>query len=166
MANFAAKQANAPEITAQQAKLSRDHDVLQAAYDKMLSDREQVKLRADAQTQAGSVQFRVIDPPTLSKVPAKPKRPLLLTGVLLVAIAGGAAAAFLRAKLQTSYSTPNALAAASGLPVLGSISYVRGVRQKAQEAQQLKWFAGAGGALVGAYVLLLAVEFVQRGLMA
>lgn len=166
MANFAAKQADQPEITAQQAKLSRDHDVLQAQYDKLLSDREQVKLRADAQTQAGSVQFRVIDPPTLSKVPAKPKRPLLLTGVLLVAIAGGVAAAFLRAKLQTSYSTPNALAAASGLPVLGSISYVRGVRQKTQEAQQLKWFAGAGGALVGAYVLLLVVEFVQRGLMA
>ena len=108
----------------------------------------------------------MIDAPTLSKVPAKPKRPLLLSGVLLLALIGGAGAAFLRAKLQTSYSTPAALAAASGLPVLGAVSYVRGPRQKAIEAQQIKWFAGAGGALVGAYVLLLAVEFVQRGLMA
>ena len=163
---FASKQASEPEITAEQARLSRDHDVLKAQYDKLLSDREQVKLRADAQSQAGSVQIRVIDPPVQSRVPAKPKRPLLLTGVLLVALAGGAGAAFLRAKLQTSYSTPMALASASGLPVLGAISVVQGERHKAHEAQQLKWFMGAGGALVGAYILLLGVEFVQRGLMA
>jgi len=166
LAAFASKQAADPDITAQQAKLARDHDVLQAAYDKLLTDREAIKLRADAQNSPGSTQVRVIDGPSLSKVPAKPKRPLLLSGVLLLALIGGAGAAFLRAKLQTSYSTPAALAAASGLPVLGAVSYVRGPRQKAIEAQQIKWFAGAGGALVGAYVLLLAVEFVQRGLMA
>jgi polysaccharide chain length determinant protein (PEP-CTERM system associated) len=166
LANFAAKQAGAPQITAEQAKLSRDHDVLQSQYDKLLQDREAIKLRADAQSQDGSVQFRIIDPPSYSKIPAKPMRPLLLTGVLLLACAGGAGAAFLRAKMQTSYSTPAALATASGLPVLGAVSYVRGPRQKANEAQQLKWFAGAGGALVGAFILLLAVEFVQRGLMA
>ena len=166
LAAFASKQAADPDITAQQAKLARDHDVLQAAYDKLLTDREAIKLRADAQNSPGSTQVRVIDGPSLSKVPAKPKRPLLLSGVLLLALIGGAGAAFLRAKLQTSYSTPAALAAASGLPVLGAVSYVRGPKQKALEAQQIKWFAGAGGALVGAYVLLLAVEFVQRGLMA
>jgi len=163
---FAAKQASAPEITAEQARLARDHDVLKAQYDKLLSDREQVKLRAAAQSQDGSVNFRVIDPPGLSRVPAKPQRPLLLTGVLLLAVAGGAGVAFLRAKLQTSFSTPAGLAAASGLPVVGAVSFLPGERQKVQSAQQLKWFAGAGGALVGVYVLLLTVEFVQRGLMA
>ncbi len=166
LASFAAKQAGAPEITAEQAKLSRDHDVLQAQYDKMLQDREAIKLRADAQSSDGSVQFRVIDPPSFSRVPAKPMRPLLLAGVLLLACAGGAGVAFLRQKMLSSYSTPAALAAASGLPVLGAVSYVRGSKQKTVEQQQLKWFAGAGGALVGAFVLLLAVEFVQRGLMA
>jgi polysaccharide chain length determinant protein (PEP-CTERM system associated) len=166
LATFAAKQAGAPEITAEQAKLSRDHDVLQQAYDKLLQDREGIKLRADAQNQDGSVQFRIVAPPSFSKVPSKPMRPLLLTGVLLLAVLGGAAVAFLRHKMQSSYSTPAALAAASGLPVLGAVSFVRGAKQKAAEAQQFKWFAGAGGALAGAFVLLLAVEFVQRGLMA
>jgi len=166
LAAFAAKQAGQPDITAQQAKLARDHDVLQAAYDKLLTDREAIKLRADAQNSPGSTQVRVIDAPALTKVPAKPKRPLLLSGVLLLALAAGAGTAFLRAKLQTSYSTPAALATASGLPVLGAVSYVRGPKQKAREAQQIKWFAGAGGALVGAYALLLVVEFAQRGLMA
>jgi polysaccharide biosynthesis transport protein len=166
LATFAAKQAGAPEITAEQAKLSRDHDVLQQQYDKLLQDREAIKLRADAQSSDGSVQFRVIDPPSFSKVPAKPMRPLLLTGVLLAALMGGAAVAFLKHKMQSSYSTPAALAAASGLPVLGAVSFVRSPKQRVIELQQLKWFAGAGGALVGAFVLLLAVEFVQRGLMA
>jgi succinoglycan biosynthesis transport protein ExoP len=163
---FAAKQASQPQVASEQAQLSRDYDVLKAQYDKLLSDREQVKLRSDAQSQSGSVQVRVIDPAGLPRIPAKPNRPLLLSGVLLLALAGGAGVAFLRAKLQTSYSTPAALAAASGLPVLGAVSFVRGEKQNAREAQQLKWFAGTGGALIGAWLLLLAVEFVQRGLMA
>lgn len=166
ISNFVAKQVGQPEVATQQAQLARDHDVLQSAYDKLLSDREQVKLRADAQSAGGGAQFHLVAPPSYSKVPAKPMRPLLLTGVLIAALGGGIGAAFLRAKLQTSYSTPAALAAASGLPVLGGISYVRGGKQKAAEVQQLKWFAGAGGALVGAWVLLIGVEFVSRGLMA
>jgi polysaccharide chain length determinant protein (PEP-CTERM system associated) len=163
---FQSKQSAQPEVASEQAQLSRDYDVLKAAYDKLLSDREGVKLRADAQSSDGSVQIRVIEAPGLARIPSKPSRPLLLTGVLLVALAGGAAVAFLRAKLQTSFSTPAALAAASGLPVLGAISFVRGDRQKAQETQQLKWFAGTGGALVGAWLILLALVFVERGLMA
>ena len=164
--SFMQKQSSQPEVASQQALLSRDYDVLKSGYDKLLSDREQVKLRADAQSDAGTVQVRVITPPALPRLPAEPQRPLLLSGVLLVALAGGAGVAFLRAKLQTSYSTPAALAAASGLPVLGAVSFVRGERQKAREVQQLKWFAGTGGALVGVWLLLLVVEFVQRGLMA
>lgn len=163
---FANIQATQPELASQQAELSRNYDVLKQQYDKLLSDREQVKLRADAQAQAGTVQIRVIDPPSLPRVPVKPMRPLLLTGVLLIGLAAGAGVAFLRAKLTTSFSTTAALAAASGLPVLGSIALVSGARQKATAARQLKWFAGTGGALVGCWVLLLAVEFVERGLMA
>lgn len=166
LAAIAAVQASQPQVASQQAELSRNYDVLKGAYDKLLSDREGVKLRADAQATAGTVQVRVIEAPGLPRVPAKPKRPLLLTGVLFAAIAAGAGAAFLRAKLTTSYSTPAALAAASGLPVIGAVSFVRGDKQTAARARQLKWFAGTGGALVGAWLLLLAVEFVQRGLIA
>ena len=166
LAAIVAVQASQPQVASQQAELSRNYDVLKGAYDKLLSDREGVKLRTDAQATAGTVQVRVIDAPGLPRVPAKPKRPLLLTGVLLLALAAGAGAAFLRGKLATSYSTPAALAAASGLPVIGAVSFVRGDRQKTAGARQLKWFAGTGGALVGAWLLLLAVEFVQRGLIA
>ena len=166
MTRFRSIQASQPEVTAQQAKLSRDYDVLKSAYDKLLADREGVKLRTDAQAQAGSVDVRVIAPATMSRVPVKPMRPLLVTGVLLLALGGGAGVAWARAKLTTSYSTPTALASASGLPVLGSIGYVPGARQQARAAQQMKWFAGVGGGLAATWLLLLVVEFVQRGLTA
>ena len=166
ISSFQSRQSAQPEVASEQAQLSRDYDVLKSAYDKLLSDREGVKLRADAQSSDGSVQIRVLEAPGLPRIPARPSRPLLLTGVLLVALAGGAGVAFLRAKLQTSFSTPAALAAASGLPVLGAVSFVRGDRQKAREKQQLRWFAGTGGALVGTWLILLVVVFVERGLMA
>jgi polysaccharide chain length determinant protein (PEP-CTERM system associated) len=163
---FANIQQTQPEVASQQAELSRNYDVLKSGYDKLLGDREAVKLRADAQATTGSVAVRVIQPPALPRVPAKPMRPLLLTGVLLLALGAGAGTAWARAKLTTSYSTPAALSAASGLPVLGAIGFVAGARQQAVRAKQLKWFAGTGGALVGSWLLLLVVEFVQRGLMA
>lgn len=162
---FAAKQSSEPEVAAQQAQLSRDYDVLKSQYDKLLSDREQVKLRVDAANSGAGAQLRVIDPPSFSRIPASPNRPLLLTAVLILAVGAGAGVAWARSKLQTSFSTPEALAEASGLPVLGAVSLLRGARQRAQEAQHLRWFAGAGGALAGAYALLLALVFVQRGLM-
>jgi hypothetical protein len=163
---FANIQQTEPQVASQQAELSRDYDVLKSGYDKLLSDREAMKLRADAQASTGSVAVRVLQAPARPRVPAKPMRPLLLTGVLLVALGAGAGVAWARAKLTTSYSTPAALATASGLPVLGAIGFVAGEKQKAARAQQLKWFAGTGGALVGSWLLLLVVEFVQRGLMA
>lgn len=163
---FSQAQATQPQMASEQAELARNYDVLKGAYDKLLTDREGVKLRADAQADSGTVQVRVIEPAALPRIPAKPARPLLLTGVLLLAIAAGAGAAYLRAKLTSSYSTPAALAAASGLPVLGAVSFVRGEKQKAAGQRQLHWFAGTGGALVGAWLLLLVVEFVQRGLIA
>ncbi|USI72120.1 XrtA system polysaccharide chain length determinant [Sphingomonas morindae] len=164
--NFSRLQTEQPQFAAQQAELSRNYDVLKAQYDKLLSDREQVKLRVDAQAQAGTVQVRVIDAPALPRVPAKPKRLLLLSLVLIVAAGAGAGGAWLRARLRTSYATPGALAAASGLPVLGAVGFVTGPRQRAAAARQLRWFLGTGGALLGAYLLLVAAEFVQRGLMA
>ncbi|MBV9841171.1 MAG: chain-length determining protein [Sphingomonadaceae bacterium] len=166
IAQFQAKQAAQPEVASQAAQLARDHDVLKAAYDKLLQDREDVKLRADAEAQGSGVQFRVIDPPSAPRVPVAPNRPLLLTGVLLLAVAGGAGAAYAHAKLQSSYSTVDQLALASGLQVVGAVTAVLAPRQKAERGEKLKWFAGGGAALGGAYALLLVVELVRRAMTA
>jgi polysaccharide biosynthesis transport protein len=166
MAEFQAKQVAEPQVAQQAAQLARDHDVLKAQYDKLLQDREELKLRADAEAQGSGVQFRVIDPPSAPRVPIAPNRPLLLTVVLLLAVGGGAGVAYAYAKLQSSFTTVDQLARASGLPVAGAVSAVLAPRQKAERAERLKWFAGGGAGLAGVYALLLVVELVRRALTA
>jgi succinoglycan biosynthesis transport protein ExoP len=161
-----AAQAANPEMAAQQTELDRNYTVLKAQYDKMLADREDVKLRGQVQNQTDAIKFSVIDPPSAPRVPAAPNRPLLLTGVLLVAIAGGAGVAFALGQLRKTYATAPRLASASGLPVLGSIGEVIPHAEKTERARKLKLFAGGGAALAGIYAILMIVEFVQRSMVA
>lgn len=160
------KLSDEPGVATEQAQIDRDYQVLKDQYDKLLADREQVKLQSQVQDQTDAVKFSVIDPPTVPRAPTAPNRPLMLTGVLIAGIAGGIAAAFALAKLQTTYATAGALERSSGMPVIGSIGEVVTAAQTAARRQQLRLFAGGAGALACAYVALLSVEFLQRGLSA
>jgi protein tyrosine kinase modulator len=166
MGQLSSKQASEPGVAAEQAKLNRDYDVLKRQYDKLLEDREQVRLRGDVQAKTNLIKFRVIDPASQPTVPATPNRPLLLTAILVVALGGGVGAAFVRGQLQTTFPTRSRLEAASGLRVLGSISAIFTPEQRARSRQRLIWLAGGGGALAASYVILMAVEFWQRSTVA
>jgi hypothetical protein len=52
------------------------------------------------------------------------------------------------------------------MPVIGSIGEVVTRTQSDHRAKQLKLFLGGTAALGGAYILLLGVEILQRGLAA
>jgi hypothetical protein len=136
--------------------------VLKTQYDKLLQDREDIRLRSAVQNKTDSVKFQVIDPPSLPRVPVAPNRPLLLTIILLFAVAGGVAIAFAKGQLQMTYPTARALETATGLPVIGTVSDVLTPVAKLRQQVQLKWFAGLGAGLAGFYALLMAVEFIQR----
>jgi polysaccharide chain length determinant protein (PEP-CTERM system associated) len=166
LAQLSSKQASEPGVAAEQAKLNRDYDVLKRQYDKLLEDREQVRLRSDVQNKTDSIKFKIIDPPSAPLVPIAPNRPLLLSLILLVALGGGVAIAFVRGQLQTTFPTQGRLAAATGLPVLGSISEVLTTEAKAKSRQRLVWLGGGAGALVASYALLMLVEFWQRSTVA
>ncbi len=166
MAQLTVRQADQPGVAAEQAAINRDYDVLKQQYDKLLGDREDVKLRSDVSTKTDAVKFSVIDPPSEPRLPVAPNRPLLLALVLFAGLAGGVGAAFGKAQLATTYATAERLARASGLPVIGSISEIASDAERAGNRRRLLWFAGAGGALAGCFLLLLLVEFVQRGLTA
>ncbi|WP_336966345.1 XrtA system polysaccharide chain length determinant [Sphingobium aquiterrae] len=159
-----AKQADEPGVAAEQERLDRDYDVLKTQYDKLLADREDIRLRGDVQNETDSVKFRVIDPPSMPSAPAAPNRPLLLIAVLIVGIGGGVGAAFAMGQLRTTYATAAQLEKATGLPVIGSITETVNLAQRALRKQQLRWFYGASGALGGVCLLLIAVDFVQRSL--
>lgn len=166
IAQLASKQASEPGVAAQQAQLNRDYDVLKRQYDKLVEDREQLRLRNDVQNKTASMTFRVIDPPSLPTVPISPKRPLLLTLVLVLALGAGVGAAFVKGQLQATFPTQNRLAAATGLPVLGTVTEVWTDAKRRLARQRLVWLLGGAGALGGAYAVLMAVEFWQRSTVA
>ena len=166
IAQLSVKQSSEPGAVAEQARLNRDYEVLKRQYDKLLEDREQVRLRSDIQSKTSAVEVKVIDPPSRPTVPVAPNRPLFLTMILFVAAGAGAGAAFAKGQLQTTFPNQSRLEQVTGLPVLGAISEVLTAERRAQRVQRLKWFVGAGGALAGSYVILMAVEFWQRSTVA
>lgn len=161
---FDQKIAGDPAAAQEQAEIDRNYQVLKAQYDKLLADREQVKLRSQAATQTDAVKFNVVDPPTEPRAPTAPNRLLLLTGVLIVGLGGGVAAAFGLSQLAGTFPTAKKLEKASGMPVIGSIGEVVTAAQIALRRKRLQMFAAATGGLVFAWVALLGLEIFQRGM--
>ncbi len=166
MAQLASKQSLEPGVAAEMARINRDYDVLKTQYDKMLQDREQIKLRGQVESETDSIKFKVIDPPSSPRSPAAPNRPLLLAMVLFVGLGSGVGAAFAMGQLQTSYPTSAKLEKASGLPVIGSVSQILTSGERVIRQKKMRLFYSAGGALVGVFALLMVVEFIQRGMVA
>ena len=166
IASTVASQAQEPGAAAEAQRISRDYEVLRKQYDELLQDREELKLRGQVESERSAIKFEVIDPPTLPRVPAAPNRPLLLFGVLFVGLAGGAGAAFGLGKINSTFATSGQLGRAFDLPVIGSISHVLTDGARELRRKRMKQFVGAAGGLGVLFVVLMAVEFVQRGMVA
>lgn len=166
MNGLISKQGLEPQAQAELERLNRDYDVLKAKFDELRTKREQVRLTQDIETETDPIRVEVLDPPTKPRVPIAPNRPLLLAMALIVGIGAGGAAAFAVTHLQTTYPTASKLEKASGLPVIGSVAEVVYPQQREDEKKRLVWLAGGFAGLLGMFLLLLVVEFVQRGLVA
>lgn len=166
MASLGQRQETQPEVSAEQGRLQRDYDVLRQQYDRLLADREQLRLRGDIQRQANGLTVRVTDPPRIPSGPSSPNRPLFLTLVLIVAIGAGVAAAFFKGQLQTTFPTSGRLAGATGLPVLGAVSRVVGKAERAEGRRKLLYLVGGGAALAASYVVLMLLNFMAMSEVA
>ncbi len=158
------KQISEPGLASEQERLSRDYDVLKDQYDKLLASREEVRLRGSVQSETNATTFRVIDPPSVPGAPASPNRPLLLVGVLIVGIGAGVGAAFAMGQVRNTFPTAQKLAKAAGLPVIGSVTETLNPAQLLERQQRMKLFAGGCAGLGGVCLLLIVVEFIQRGM--
>ena len=156
IASLTAEQIDNPEVAAEAQRISRDYDVLRQQYDKLLRDREELRLRGEVKT----------DPPTTPRQPIAPNRPVLLAAVLVLGIGAGVGVAFALGHLRSVFATTGGLERATGLPVLGSISLNFTDAARSLERRRLAMFLGGTAALGGVFVLLLLMEFVQRGMVA
>ena len=140
--------------------------MLRQQYDKLLQDREELRLRGQVENERSAIQFEVVDPPTTPREPAAPNRPLLLLGVLLAGLGGGAGAAFAVSKLGSTFATANQLERTFELPVVGTITHTLTESGRALRMQRLRWFAAGLSGLVVMFAVLLGVELFQRTLVA
>ncbi|MGZ3233131.1 MAG: XrtA system polysaccharide chain length determinant [Croceibacterium sp.] len=161
-----ANEAQAPAVAGEAKQISRDYDVLKGQYDKLLADREELRLRGQVETEHSSVKFDVVDPPSTPRKPSAPNRPLLLFGVLFVGIAACCGAAYAASKVRATFATAAKLETTFGLPVIGTISFAMTDAARALAKRQRKFFLAGAGGLGGLFVVLLAAEFVQRGMIA
>jgi polysaccharide chain length determinant protein (PEP-CTERM system associated) len=166
LATMTSQQISNPEVAAEQARINRDYDVLKQQYDKLLADREELRLRGQVQTERSSIKFQVIDPPTTPRSPVAPNRPVLLLGVLVLGLGAGVATAFALGQLRSTFATTSGLEKAIGLPVLGAVSQTLTDAGRELRIKRMKYFYAASGALGGLFVLLLTAEFIQRGMVA
>ncbi len=166
IAGLMSNQLGNPQLAAEAQRINRDYDVLKTQYDKLLQDREQLRLRGQVETERSSVKFQVVDPPTTPRAPVAPNRPLLLFGVLIVGLGAGAGAAFAVGHLRSTFSTSSRLEQAIGLPVLGTITEVLNEASRELRRRRQRQFVAGAGALGGIFVLLLVVEMIQVGMVA
>lgn len=87
--------------------------------------------RLDNRTsKASTVKLSVVSGPSDSHVPIAPHKTVLVEGGLAIGLLLGLAIAVLRELLDVSIRSSEALAAVSGLPVLGSIAFDRSARSQ------------------------------------
>ncbi|MCB2072595.1 MAG: chain-length determining protein [Novosphingobium sp.] len=166
ISSLTANQIDNPQVAAEAQRISRDYDVLRQQYDKLLRDREELRLRGEVKTERDAVKFEVVDPPTTPRQPIAPNRPILLAAVLFLGIGAGGGAAFAVGYLRSTFATTSRLERLTGLPVLGSISLNLTDAARKLRKRRLTYFLAGTGALAGVFVLLLVSEFVQRGMVA
>lgn len=166
VAQLGAKQYAEPAVAAEAARIGRDYDVLKAGYDKLLKDREALRLRGQVDNERNAIKFEVVDPPSTPRSPIAPNRPLLLLLVLVIGVGAGGGAAFALGQMRSNFATVGQLERATGMPVLGSISQTLTRTARVQRVRYLQYFAGACFGLVAVFVLLMGIEFMKRGMVA
>jgi len=166
IAQLTTQQFSEPAVAAEASRINRDYDVLKEQYDKLLRDREALRLRGQVESEHNAIKFEVIDPPTVPHGPSAPNRPLLLAGVLFVGLAAGCGVAFAMGHVRGTFATTADLERAIGLPVLGAVTLALTRTAQAEQRRQLKWFGGGVAGLVVVLAVLMALEFMKRRLVA
>jgi polysaccharide chain length determinant protein (PEP-CTERM system associated) len=144
-----------PAIEAELKRLTRDYDFTRKQYEELLSRVESARISDAAEESRSETTFRVIDPPTLPPVPVGPPRGLLSTGVLLMALAAGAALAFGLNLVRPVFFTGRDLERRFGVPVLGAVRIVREPAEQAAMRRNSLLLAGSVAGLIAAYAVLL-----------
>jgi hypothetical protein len=129
------------------------------AYTNLLSRREVARI-SDKMESAAATNFRVVEPPRVSPRPKWPNRSLWNSAVLVVALGGGIALAYLLSQLMPTIRDERRLREVSGAKVLATV--IRGWThaEKRQRTWSLIAFLLSFASLLSAYATITLTGLV------
>lgn len=146
-----------PTVEAQLTQLTRDYEVTRTQYQALLQRLDSARLSQQAEASNDQVKFRIIEPPVRPLVPSGPNRPRLITLVLVAALGVGIALAVLLNEMKPVFLSRAMLSAVTGLPVLGSVSYVSATVEPSLLRREPIRVAIGGAVLLVAYTLAIGL---------
>ncbi|MCC6507869.1 MAG: chain length-determining protein [Pirellulaceae bacterium] len=147
----------APQVEAEFAQLNRDYGIHKKNYEDLVARRESASMSGELEGSAGTVDFRLIDPPRASQKPVAPNRLLLLPLALVASIGAGLGLAFVLSQLRAVFFDARAVRNTIGLPILGVVTLVRSDATRTRESRNLRKFALASSGLLGMFIAAVVV---------
>lgn len=138
---------DAPQVEAELQQIVRDYEQTRKSYEELLERRDRLTLTSSLGAGGRGVEYKIFERPTPALTPAAPPRFMLILGVLVLALAGGAGVALLMTHFDKTYTQSADLTEAFGLPVLGSVGIVETPLLKKLARTDRLQLAGAFGAL-------------------
>lgn len=153
---------SAPAIEAEMADLNREYGVIKGKYEELLGRRESARLSEAAETRGDKIQFRIIEAPQVPTRPAFPNRPLLVSAVLVLALALGGGIVFLMRAIDDTIGSTAVLSSRFNVRVYGTVPQVENMAGRKRQWTERRNFAMAAGGLLTAYLVILAAAFTQQ----
>ena len=153
---------SAPNIEAELGDLNREYGVIKSKYEELLGRRESARISEAAETRGDKIQFRIIEAPQVPTSPSFPNRPLLVSGVLALALAIGGGVVFLMHAIDDTVGSSASLAADFNIRVYGTIPRVANLAGTLRRRMEARNFAFGAGGLLAAFLLVLTLSFAQQ----
>lgn len=150
---------NRLSIETEMKNLNRDYETIHENYQSLLIRREQAHISEKADSEAGTLQFKIVDPPKKPLAPISPNRLLLFSVVLFLANAVGFGLAFLFYIIQPVFMTVKQLRDVTRIPIIGSVSIL--VSEDTVNSRNDYLFSALAVSLLIVYAGFIGFEFMK-----
>ena len=144
-----------PQVEAEFVQLNRDYDVIRKNYDQLIARRESALLAVKLDESSQLEDFRVVEPPRVASIAVFPGTLQLAVMGLLLAVAGGVAAALGADSMRPTLNDTHVLEQLSGRPVLGRVAQSETEAYAATVRRGFRRFASASTLFVTVQLIWL-----------
>jgi len=146
-----------PQVEADLVQLNRDYEVNKKNFETLLARRESAQISGEMESNAGVMDFRIVDPPRVPPTPVAPKRPLLMWIVLALGLGAGIALTFLMSQVRPVFNDRGTLQDFASLPILGTVSMKWTEKDVRRQRRGVMALSVSVASLFGSFGILMAV---------